>query len=112
MAFNITGIQYLFLVGGFAESPLLQMEIRKEFNSMLKVIIPQDVGLSILKGNAHIIHMVFKYLVIKRFVAGLDKWVITITKLCSDSSASAKNTLYTSIHVHNNGIMGSTIQLV
>ena len=57
MAFNITGIHYLFLVGGFAESPLLQMEIRKEFNSMLKVIIPQDVGLSILKGNAHIIHI-------------------------------------------------------
>lgn len=45
------GIQYLFLVGGFAESPLLQMEMRKEFNSMLKVIIPQDVGLSILKGK-------------------------------------------------------------
>ena len=57
MAFNITGIQYLFLVGGFAESPLLQMEIRKEFNSMLKVIIPQDVGLSILKGNVHIIQI-------------------------------------------------------
>ena len=38
-------------MGGFAESPLLQLEIRKEFNKMLKVIIPQDVGLSILKGE-------------------------------------------------------------
>jgi len=47
----VVGIQFLFLVGGFAESPLLQMEIRKEFSPMLKVIIPQDVGLSILKGK-------------------------------------------------------------
>lgn len=29
----------------------MQMEIRNEFSKMLKVIIPQDVGLSILKGT-------------------------------------------------------------
>lgn len=45
-----TGIQYLFLVGGFAESPILQHEIRRAFSSILKVIIPQDVSLTILKG--------------------------------------------------------------
>ena len=45
------GIQYLFLVGGFAESPLLQHEIRRAFSSILKVIIPQDVSLTILKGT-------------------------------------------------------------
>ncbi len=44
------GIQYLFLVGGFAESPILQHEIRRAFSSILKVIIPQDVSLTILKG--------------------------------------------------------------
>ena len=41
----------MFLVGGFAESPMLQFEIKKEFNHLLKIIIPQDVGLTILKGN-------------------------------------------------------------
>lgn len=46
----------MFLVGGFAESPLLQLEIRKEFSSQLKVIIPQDVGLSILKGRRTQLH--------------------------------------------------------
>ncbi|KAK3094819.1 hypothetical protein FSP39_006636 [Pinctada imbricata] len=44
------GLKYLFLVGGFAESRILQHEIRKEFSSLLKVIIPQGTGLTILKG--------------------------------------------------------------
>ena len=43
-------VKFLFLVGGFAESPLLQNEIRRAFCSDLRVIIPQDVGLTILKG--------------------------------------------------------------
>jgi hypothetical protein len=47
----LLGIQYLFLVGGFAESPILQYEIRRAFSSILKVIIPQDVSLTILKGH-------------------------------------------------------------
>ena len=46
----LQGIEYLFLVGGFAESPILQNEIRRAFSSILKVIIPQDVSLTILKG--------------------------------------------------------------
>jgi len=40
----------MFLVGGFAESPMLQVEMRKEFCHLLKIIIPQDVALTILKG--------------------------------------------------------------
>lgn len=43
-------VKFMFLVGGFAESPLLQNEIRRQFATQLRVIIPQDVGLSILKG--------------------------------------------------------------
>ncbi|CAH1784619.1 unnamed protein product [Owenia fusiformis] len=43
-------IRYMFLVGGFAESPLLQYELKHEFEHLLKIIIPQDVGLTILKG--------------------------------------------------------------
>lgn len=43
-------VKFMFLVGGFAESPLLQNEIRRAFSSKVRVIIPQDVGLTILKG--------------------------------------------------------------
>ena len=47
---EVQGVRFLFLVGGFAESPLLQAAVRDAFCSKLKVIIPQDVGLTILKG--------------------------------------------------------------
>jgi len=40
----------MFLVGGFAESPILQHEIRHKFGAKLKVLIPQDVALTVLKG--------------------------------------------------------------
>ena len=43
-------VKFMFLVGGFAESPLLQNEMRRSFSSVLRVIIPQDCGLTILKG--------------------------------------------------------------
>merc|ERR1712071_302482 len=40
----------LFLVGGFAESPLLQQAVRSQFGHQITVVIPQDVSLAILKG--------------------------------------------------------------
>ena len=47
---DLAGVNHLFLAGGFAQSPLLQTEMRKKFNSRLRVVIPCDVGLTILKG--------------------------------------------------------------
>ena len=47
---ELDGLKFLFLVGGFSESPLLQAEIRNAFSHILKVVIPQNVSLSILKG--------------------------------------------------------------
>ncbi|KZS11166.1 putative Dynactin subunit 1 [Daphnia magna] len=47
---DLVGIDYLFLVGGFAESPLLQQAVRSHFGEHVTVIIPQDVSLAILKG--------------------------------------------------------------
>lgn len=47
---KLSDIEYLFLVGGFAESAVLQDAIRNAFRSNMRVIIPQDVSLSILKG--------------------------------------------------------------
>ncbi|XP_066428964.1 heat shock 70 kDa protein 12B isoform X1 [Eleutherodactylus coqui] len=47
---EVKGIKYLFLVGGFAESPMLQNVVQLAFSEVCRVIIPQDVGLTILKG--------------------------------------------------------------
>lgn len=47
---ELDNVKFMFLVGGFAESPLLQNEIRRAFSLLVRVIIPQDVGLTILKG--------------------------------------------------------------
>lgn len=47
---EVSSIEYLFLVGGFAESPVLQLAIRESFEGQLTIIIPQDVSLTILKG--------------------------------------------------------------
>jgi len=48
------GLDYLFLVGGFAESPILQFEVRREFEHRMKIVIPQEVSLTILKGSVNI----------------------------------------------------------
>ncbi|XP_073412672.1 heat shock 70 kDa protein 12A [Dendrobates tinctorius] len=47
---ELSGVKFLFLVGGFAESPLLQQAVQKAFGDQCRVIIPHDVGLTILKG--------------------------------------------------------------
>uniref|UniRef100_A0A0K8SVI7 Heat shock 70 kDa protein 12A n=2 Tax=Lygus hesperus TaxID=30085 RepID=A0A0K8SVI7_LYGHE len=44
-------IGYLFLVGGFSESQILQESIRDHFSGRVHIIIPQAVSLSVLKGG-------------------------------------------------------------
>ena len=57
----VSGIKYIFLVGGFAESPMLQQEIRREFGHNLKILIPNDVSLTILKGKQNSIFSLSKF---------------------------------------------------
>jgi len=47
---TVKDVKYMFLVGGFAESPVLQFDLRREFGHLLRIMIPQDVSLTILKG--------------------------------------------------------------
>nr|XP_015199351.1 PREDICTED: heat shock 70 kDa protein 12B [Lepisosteus oculatus] len=47
---EVQGVRFLFLVGGFAESPMLQHAVQLAFGRSCRIIIPQDVGLTILKG--------------------------------------------------------------
>ncbi|MGH0127903.1 UNVERIFIED_CONTAM: hypothetical protein FKN15_032733 [Acipenser sinensis] len=47
---EVSDIKFLFLVGGFSESPLLQQAIQTMLGGRCRIIIPHDVGLTILKG--------------------------------------------------------------
>ncbi|XP_047459120.1 heat shock 70 kDa protein 12A isoform X5 [Mugil cephalus] len=47
---EVNDIKFLFLVGGFAESPLLQQAVQNMLQGRSRIIIPHDVGLTILKG--------------------------------------------------------------
>lgn len=47
---EVSDIKFLFLVGGFAESPLLQAAVQDMLQGRSRIIIPHDVGLTILKG--------------------------------------------------------------
>ena len=46
---SVNDVSSILLVGGFAESPMLQEAVREAF-SELKIIVPQDAGLAVLKG--------------------------------------------------------------
>ncbi|XP_041117232.1 heat shock 70 kDa protein 12A-like isoform X1 [Polyodon spathula] len=47
---EVSDIKFLFLVGGFAESPLLQHAIQTMLGGRCRIIVPHDMGLTILKG--------------------------------------------------------------
>uniref|UniRef100_A0A3Q3LSL0 Heat shock protein 12B n=1 Tax=Mastacembelus armatus TaxID=205130 RepID=A0A3Q3LSL0_9TELE len=47
---EVHGVRFLFLVGGFAESAMLQKAVQKALGRTCRIIIPHDVGLTILKG--------------------------------------------------------------
>lgn len=47
---EVRGVRFLFLVGGFAESPMLQKAVQRALGRSCRIIIPHDVGLTILKG--------------------------------------------------------------
>ncbi|XP_015246542.1 PREDICTED: heat shock 70 kDa protein 12A isoform X2 [Cyprinodon variegatus] len=47
---EVSDIKFLFLVGGFAESALLQQAVQNMLRGRSRIIIPHDVGLTILKG--------------------------------------------------------------
>lgn len=48
---NLRGCKAIVMVGGFSESPILQHAIKDNFQN-LKTIIPNEAGLSVLKGAA------------------------------------------------------------
>ncbi|OWF37208.1 heat shock 70 kDa protein 12A-like [Mizuhopecten yessoensis] len=47
---DAAGTSIILMVGGFSESPMLRHAVRERFGSRKRIIIPQDAGLSVLKG--------------------------------------------------------------
>jgi len=91
----IQGIEYLFLVGGFAESPILQYEIRRAFGSILKVIIPQDVSLTILKGAV---------------LFGLDPTIVNVRRSRLTYGVSVLNRFVPDVHLNEKKIVKENIE--
>ena len=50
---EVSEIQYMFLVGGFSESELLQKQIRDTFGHKVNVIIPQVIHHKVLSLFIH-----------------------------------------------------------
>ncbi|CAF2048753.1 unnamed protein product [Rotaria magnacalcarata] len=92
---DVKGIQYLFLVGGFAESPILQHEVRRAFSSILKVIIPQDVSLSILKGAV---------------LFGLDPTIVNVRRSRLTYGVSVLNRFVPDYHLNEKKIVKDNIE--
>ena len=49
-------LQYMLLVGGFAESKYLQREMRRSFERRLTIIVPEEAQLAIIKGAVYFGH--------------------------------------------------------
>eukprot|EP00058_Branchiostoma_floridae_P006841 XP_002592329.1 hypothetical protein BRAFLDRAFT_240123 [Branchiostoma floridae] len=47
---SMSNVTYVFLVGGFSESPLLQADFRKRFSNRVRVLVPNDASLAVVKG--------------------------------------------------------------
>ncbi|XP_062619948.1 heat shock 70 kDa protein 12A-like [Saccostrea cucullata] len=44
------GVDFILMVGGFSESPVLQDAVKSAFCSKYRVIVPQEAGLTVLRG--------------------------------------------------------------
>ena len=47
---KLLNVKFLFLVGGFAESPLLRRRIEDEYGTRLRVIVPPSPGIVVMNG--------------------------------------------------------------
>ena len=43
-------VEFFFLVGGFAESVLLQEAIKKQFSSQFTILVPNNAGIAVVQG--------------------------------------------------------------
>lgn len=46
----LQGLQFFFLVGGFAESEILQEAIKKKFSTRCRILVPNDASIAVMQG--------------------------------------------------------------
>ena len=46
----LKGVEFFFLVGGFAESFLLQEAIKKQFSNRFTILVPNNAGIAVVQG--------------------------------------------------------------
>ena len=46
----LSSLSHLFLVGGFAESAILQDEMKKAYSSRYKILTPRNAGIAVMQG--------------------------------------------------------------
>lgn len=46
----LSGVKYVFLVGGFADSAILQERIKNHFGDTLRILVPQYASLAVVQG--------------------------------------------------------------
>ncbi|XP_054721285.1 uncharacterized protein LOC129231062 [Uloborus diversus] len=88
-------IDHIFLVGGFAESLILQKEIKNSFSSKVKVVIPQGVSLAILKGAV---------------LFGLDPTTVNIRRLRMTYGVGVLNRFIHRVHPREKLVIKDNIQ--
>ena len=47
---ELSEVKFVFLVGGFADSPLLQERIKKHFHKSFQIMVPQNASLAVVQG--------------------------------------------------------------
>ena len=47
---ELSGVKYVFLVGGFADSPLLQERIKDHFGQGYRIMVPQNASVAVVQG--------------------------------------------------------------
>jgi len=92
---SVKGLHFLFLVGGFAESPLLQAAVREVFDSKMRVIIPQEVGLTILRGAV---------------LFGLDPTVVRVRRAAMTYGVGVLNRFIAGAHPRNKLVKKSGVE--
>ena len=83
-------VQYIFLVGGFSESPILQETIVNEFGSLFQIVIPRDVSLCTIKGAV---------------MFGLDASVVQVRHAALTYGVACLNTFDPKLHPPNKKVI-------
>ena len=93
---------------------MLQYEIRRAFSSILKVIIPQDVSLTILKGTLVLLHRITPVYIARSLAGavlfGLDPTIINVRRSRLTYGVSVLNRFVPDFHMLEKRVVKDNIE--